>query len=1037
MRMLFRTPAKSLVTFVLIAAVTFGFSSQVFEYAVVSREMAKLADYFRITGTIEAGPVPPAPQSLGYPNALFTQLEPSLPQYTPVSAEAMAAIAAYPQVAATSTRYMSAGISDEYYRIDSNMFLYNYVNRFVGEGIIEHAEVLPSVNKQFSTLSMTFSEFNLLAGNPAWLGKSKVKVKMLLSSEQGEGWGIGLSEFRAGVFSSPKHTPSFAARIQPGERVLFLGKVLTEQGTNDLYVGDVFADYWCDMLCITTDEPDDYLQTEAFEKYRLAIDISNADIHTFDMVYTDDMMNIPRFADRLITIHQGRALTAADSGTKNCVVSERFLYDNKLEIGNTITMKLGDKLFEQNAEIGTVAAVPDRYKEPVTTEELTIVGSYLFVEPASKQAEELYHNYNLNTIFVSKTLLPQSADNKTHAFKPGEFSFVLDHPNNLESFLSDTVAYLNENGLKLVLGKNGDAWAKISGSFNSSTDVNTLTIGIFLLAEMAVAVFVVYLYISRRKREYAIMRVHGVTGKKAGNALFIPFMLLGLFAVIVGTSGAFVYTTRAISDVLAQYPAVMDYTYSTEVPPLAAAGCVVLATLLLAMPALLILRKLRSTPPLMLLQDNQGKKTKKIATVKTEASFTTIPLALGDAVKPMEKKTGFAAASRHVLSYVARHSRRTLVKSLLSLLVPALLFAVIGQLVVLREEYKVLFETMTVTGSFTEKAPAMQVLNLSKKPYLKDNYYIGQLRVRIGETDAMLILTNNFEKYTDNDPVTYADEFDATAFDFNAAACVVSDNLMTEYTLAIGGEVTLVTSDEYNLLLGKNTTTDEETEKEIINFEQFASDIEKASTAFKIIGTTAFKSAYTDLPVILARPGDWYWFFAGVNGLFDQAEFTLADNTQANLFKEDGEKSAMSGRSTSPHLEFAIDLAALENVKRINEIMVKLFPLILAALALIGGFFQVLMISQLSKDAARLRLLGTPPARVCAMLALERLVFLLVGFGLSLLGLFLFNGDKLGNTAETITGCAALFLAVNILATLIISFTVSKRNPLKSIQAKE
>ena len=1040
MRMLLRTPTKSLVTFVLIAAVTFGFSSQVFEYAVVSREMAKLADYFRITGTIEAGPVPPAQQPLGYPNALFAQLEPSLPEYIPVSAEAMAAIAAYPQVAATSTRYMGAGINDEYYRIDSNMFLYDYANRFVGEGIIEHTEVSPSANKQFSTLSITFSDFDLLAGNPAWLGKSKVKVKMLLSSEQGAGWGIGYGESRGGVFSSPKHTPSFAARIQPGERVLFLGKVLAERGNNNLYVGDIFADYWCDMLRITTNEPDDYLQTEAFEKYRLAIDISNADIHTFDMVYTDDMMNIPRFADRLITIRQGRALTAADSGTKNCVVSDRFLYDNKLEIGSTITMKLGDKLFEQNAELGTVAAVPERYKEPVSTVELTIVGSYLFVEPAPKQAEELYHNYNLNTIFVSKALLPQSADIKTHAFKPGEFSFVLDHPNSLESFLSDTEAYLNESGLKLVLGKNGGAWAKISGSFNSSTDVNTLTIGIFLVAEMAVAVFVVYLYISRRKREYAIMRVHGVTGKKAGNALFIPFMLLGLFAVIVGTSGAFVYTTRAISDVLKQYPVVKGYTYSAEVPPLAAAGCIVLATVLLAMPALLILRKLRSTPPLMLLQDNQGKKTKKAATVKTEASFTTIPLAFDNAVnavKPLEKKTGITSASRHVFRYVVRHSRRTLVKSLLSLLVPALLFAVIGQLVVLREEYKVLFETMTVTGSFTEKAPAMQVLNLSKKPYLKDSYYIGQLRVRIGETDAMLILTNNFEKYTNNDPITYADEFDAAAFDFNAAACVVSNTLMTEYALAIEGETTLVTSDEYNLLLRKSTTADEETEKEIINFEQLAADIEKASTTFKIIGTTAFKSAYTDLPVILARPGDWYWFFAGVNGLFDQAEFTLADNTQAELFRADGEKAANAAKIASPDIQFILDLTALENVKRINEIMVKLFPLILAALVLIGGFFQILMISQLSKDAARLRLLGTPPLRVCAMLALERLVFLLVGFGLSLLGLFLFNGDKLGNTSETIANCAVLFLAVNILATLIISFTVSKRNPLKSIQAKE
>ena len=1055
MRMLLRTPTKSLVTFVLIAAVTFGFSSQVFEYAVVSREMAKLADYFRITGTIEAGPVPVQQVydewgNFG-PQALYAELEAEpvskmaatyyLPKkaalhYAPVSAEAMAAVAAYPQVAAVSKRYMGAGISDTYYRGNANQYLNDYTMRFVGEGVVDRVEIynFPFSNQPIAYV--IFSEFNLLAGNPDWFGKSKETVKIVVNTEDRETWWAFQYVINPhyGVSTSVRHTRTFINRIQPGERLLFLGQRLPIPKP-ELYVSDTFPDYWCDVLRITTDEPDDYLQTEAYADYRLAIEMTKADNHTFDMVYVDDMMNIPRFADRLITIRQGRGLTAEDSGTRNCVVSQQFLYDTGLEIGSTITMALGDKLFKQNADLGAVAAVPERYKAPVTTEELTIVGSFSFTESVQRQAEGQYHTYNPDTIFVPKTLLPASADTESMEIRPGEFSFVLDHPNSYESFLSDTEPYLKENGLTLVLGKNGEAWRKISGSFNSASDVSTLTIGIFLVAEIAVAVFVVYLYIGRRKREYAIMRVHGVTGKKAGNALLVPFMLLGFAAVIAGCAGAFAYTTQAVGDVLKQYPAVQGYSYSAELPPIAAVGCAALATVFLTIPALLILRKLRMTQPLALLQDAQGTRAKKVKIIQadTDAPITAAPIVLGGAMKPMEKNKSFSAATRHVLRYVARHSRRTFVKSLLSLLVPALLFAVIGQMVVMREEYRVLYETMPVTGYFTEDALATQVLQLAKKPYLKDSYYIGEIPVRIGETEAMLVLTNNFDRYTDNTDITYIDGYDAGTFDFNKASCIANESLIAELALKIGDEMAFISTAAYVLLEAESRTSFDEPS----NMAKLDAAVKKNSTTSVIYGTTAYKSAATDLPIILSQPGDWYWFFAGIEGLLEDAEFTLADNTQAELLKADGEKAANAAKVASPDIQFILDLTALENVKRINEVMVKLFPLILAALVLIGGFFQVLMISQLSKDAARLRLLGTPPLRVCTMLALERLVFLLVGFGLSLLGLFLFNGDKIGNTSGTIAGCAALFLAVNIIATLILSFTISKRNPLKSSQAKE
>ena len=122
---------------------------------------------------------------------------------------------------------------------------------------------------------------------------------------------------------------------------------------------------WFPQITPLKDLPENYLELDEFAPLREMIEITNADIHTLDVVYTDDMSSIMRFSEGDMVITEGRMLTEEDiaNGSAVCVLNHRFLNRNNLKIGDKITLNLGDKLFEQNPVIGAVASVRERYAD--------------------------------------------------------------------------------------------------------------------------------------------------------------------------------------------------------------------------------------------------------------------------------------------------------------------------------------------------------------------------------------------------------------------------------------------------------------------------------------------------------------------------------------------------------------------------------------------------------------------------------------------------------------------------------------------------
>ena len=75
------------------------------------------------------------------------------------------------------------------------------------------------------------------------------------------------------------------------------------------------------------------------------------------------------------------------------MVSEAFLEQTGLHLGDSIDLKLGNVFMEQYAPVGAVAMTKGRYATEWTPASFTIVGSYADVKDGKWLVQELFWAY--------------------------------------------------------------------------------------------------------------------------------------------------------------------------------------------------------------------------------------------------------------------------------------------------------------------------------------------------------------------------------------------------------------------------------------------------------------------------------------------------------------------------------------------------------------------------------------------------------------------------------------------------------------------
>ena len=797
---LLRAPLKSLLAYLLIVAASFALFSCIANYSVTQREMKRATDRYRGVAALD-NDVPNTAMLLGsqLPESSRVSYYHPVPP-TALTLEQMNAFSALPGVSSTDIRYMTSGIIEDYKRVvryGSYIAKYDYTDRFVIEGT--YIGYTPGFFGKANKINkLNLKDCKVLAGGiPVKEGET---VSVVAFNNDGGTVFITRGDMLAfyGLHDNP-FDQSFVSALPIGERCIIIGRwdpryfIDLNIDIMSMFIGDQDTINSCNSFLILKDEPQNYLETEEFATLRKIINITNRDLKTFDMVYTSDMLSIPRFNERKMVIHEGRALSKTD--TDACVVNQAFLEVNGLRIGDKLTVNLCDKLLEQHGGMGATVSVPERYGEPVKEVELIIVGSYLDIDAGYERDASEWWCYTPNTIFVPTTLLPIEIPDH-HEIKPGEFSVVIDDAKEMEVFQNAAEALAKSMGIELRFSDSG--WFQVQDSIATNRTTSLIMTLLYIGAAAVALLLAIYLYIGRGAKTYAIMRALGTPRKKASHTLALPFVVLTALAIPVGSITGMAYASKAISSSLdsllaatKQYipVAVTEglYVPDASLPIAGMIACLLAEAVFLFLLSTLLLKKMAKTMPLTLLQGNTNReRAKKKTTHIQHEKVVPMPKFIPNfsSLTNMPEQRGYGAL-RHSMRYIQRHMKRARWKTALVLLLAITLSGTIGMITVIKRSYQELHDKIEVKGNLIN-FPSSGMIEASHSDLMKDFYYSGGFSVIcngvINNTGYQLAFTNDLDRYinsksSDQYTIKYSKGYDESFLSENGAQCVMGSLL--------------------------------------------------------------------------------------------------------------------------------------------------------------------------------------------------------------------------------------------------------------------
>jgi ABC-type antimicrobial peptide transport system permease subunit len=968
-------------------------------------------------------------------------------RYAPLTAETIAALTALPYVNRTSTRYMTAGISEDgFLRADSNTQHYNYTHRLIVEGTI--SGIWQGWNSSgpggAQVFSLHMTDLTVLAGHPEiWAnvgGDFPFILQVVafptaaLQNPNGLVYRNTNRYFTWESLSASAILPELGltdiAALEWGGRYIFTACFNAQIGwvMSPVFTGDRAMQTQWQTLYSITGQSENYLEKDEFADLRDLIALIEDDRRTFDMVYTDDMRAIPRFRENTMRITEGRMLTPRDIETNAlvCVVSKQFADSNNLSTGDTITMRLGDALHSQNAQLGAMSVIKERRPNAETITELEIVGVYDDFDTQRLQTENPFWNYSKDTIFVPLSLLAETADIANQAIYPGEFSLIV-NARDISAFKRESTKAIEEMGLTLFFADDG--WAAVESRFAVMLRLSVVAVAGIFAAALFTFALTVNLFIGRKKKDYAIMRALGTSRKRANRRLFVPLFLIAFFAVICGGISGIIYADSIIESSL-EALAESGFSVDTSIPPAAFIICIIAEIALLCGFTLFGLWRLSLKSPLALLQ-NSAENTKK----RKEKEAQKAPEALEtDAQRFTLPALSNLPRDRGRLRFIARHiklrSRRALFKTLLPLLLAAVFIGAIGQFAAMKFSYEDLFESMEITATFTRGLFVNRTNEPELSDFVKSRYYEFTLRgTEMDGKPITIYMSGDLERFIGSTQthVEYAPGYDEELLLGNEFLCIMSADLMDALGLEFGNEASICRIGfRENLAINQNMTEEEKVEflRSVSLHFTVAGRFETDNESFK-------NSVFLPLGVDLKPIFRWVEY----TPIYSFAQYVLADNSRANEFREYA--AWMLGKLFEDE-SFVMDTSELDAAAANMRLWSALFPVVAAALIITGGLLPGLIIMQSSKDAAIFRILGTTKRRTRFILTLQQLLFCLPGIILGIAAVRLYNGSELfSKIAPTALLCAALYLAACVLAITFSAVSVTKQKVLDLLQTKE
>ena len=1109
LKTLYRSPVKTAVTLLLLAAAAFLFLYNLGEYSVSDREYREARDKYEGVLTVEERAVPDNPWIFDF--FLMTDETgrtdkygiPYGDDYIPtyenchqqsLGTELAEKLAALPHISRVERRYLTAGVSAEYTRLDTDIHYFPYSARAVLTGTVTYR--FPShLMDEYLNMHKYFEEFEtvdyliledveLLAGNPAWrmdaLGKQeweRCSVWLQVIKEEYRGRlklvaDQDYTQIRANMFTSDNHLyASEAEGLQAGRRyVMVLRNYLFEQTASpaDDYVGyvpegwfhrfdlgdDTLRGWWPYFVDIT-DLPDNWLETDEFADLRELIRVTNDDVHTFDVVYGDDMAAQRRVAEGRMVCEEGRFITPEDAGQPVCVVSTDFLEMSGLKVGDSITLDLGNYLSEQYAPLGAVASTRGRKNTAYTEQTFTIIGAWRDLNEGNHLFRDRFWCWSNNAIFVPSAFLPECRNAEGHEFKPSEISFVVGSAEEIVPFMEECLPILDEMDISYVFSDGG--WSSVGPDLMQARTIAMVKLLVFGGAAVFALVLTVWLFIGRKKREYAIYRALGMPVLGASQQLYVPFILLGAVSAVVGAITARMFSLRQLSK--AQAEAMEEIALHTPAGP----GLYILGTIgfLLVLAAfawggiLLIRRK----SVLELLSGDGARKgplregapakpvgeSGEYGKLPQSASLTGLAVArsgaaLGCHRQPIHYRAPASQPSKRVPAhdlggsrspnwggrYLRRLLGRNLGRSALSLLLAALLAFAFGLVTVLRGIYAEAYQNVEVKGVISGGLGYERAVKIAESGFVRDPYY------EFVSQDAMVdmegctaVLTNRLDRWTE-DPVEWLEGWDEERLMASKEKVLVmyADHAET-CGAALGDKVRLNEMNWWNNVtaLGLDPLKPGET------------DMERRDARrpfFQVVGI--IQSKEKNRTVIIPAEARFTVTFLTPELRLDIAEYTLIEYHQGAAFSDYVKDQLERNQSAA---KFTMDTSYADRMYKIHRLIESLYPLAVAAALLLGGVLPGLIVLHGSKEISILRALGVRAKDCVILYTLSQVLCALAGLVLGIAAVLVALRPEWSAVIVPFALYVSAHLAACALGSGVFAWLCARKRVLEQLQAKE
>ncbi len=386
--------------------------------------------------------------------------------------------AAYP----IHPRYMTLGVSEKYLRLSPPEGYYDYADRLAVEAVVQ------SIHDD----SLQLTDCVLLGGKEEALQKS---ISAWLSEDLAETWSVG-------------------------DRTEFSLRTWQENGL------------WLYRV-------DKELVPKGGTKPEDVVSMAEDDLHGFDLVFTEDMGWIWRVMQGELRCVQGRMIEETDLGSRVCVVSERFLRENGLTLGDSLLFRVGDKLCSQFAPIGAIAYTTTQYPRRWAEETFTIIGTFADADNGSWTADEFAYAYSESTVFVPLSALPETVYRSSARYTPAELTLLPMGGDTLERKLGWMREIAAGIGLECVMDDRG--WPDIAAGIDAEeAQLRARTLP-FLLSGAALFVLLFAGLLMTVKRKCTVLRLAGVQKRRVLLRSLIPALILLWSAAAAGTAGALLF----------------------------------------------------------------------------------------------------------------------------------------------------------------------------------------------------------------------------------------------------------------------------------------------------------------------------------------------------------------------------------------------------------------------------------------------------------------------------------------------------------------